>query len=231
MRIVFYLLVTGVAAVVSFGGSWVIWKLSHRYRLYPKIRARDVHTRPTPRLGGVAIFAAVLVAFAVGSLLPPLGLIFQSNLPQVLAVLGAGLVIVLIGVADDIWDLDWLTKLAGQVLTAGILVWQGVQIFQFPLGSVLVPLSPYQSLVITLFLIVLVMNAVNFIDGLDGLVAGVTIIASAAFCVYGYVASSGPTEPRDYFIGAEFGIQDAAEAHEVLASGGVSGKVLLRVAD
>jgi UDP-GlcNAc:undecaprenyl-phosphate/decaprenyl-phosphate GlcNAc-1-phosphate transferase len=204
MRIIFYVLVMGTSAVVAFGGSWAIWKLSHRYRLYPKIRERDVHTRPTPRLGGAAIYLAVIVAFAVGSLFPPLGLIFQANLPQVLAVLGAGLLIVLIGLADDIWDLDWLTKLAGQIITAGILVWQGVQIFQLPLGTVIVPLSSYQSLAITIFLIVLVMNAVNFIDGLDGLVAGVTIIASAAFFVYGYIASYGPTEQSDYFNLAQF---------------------------
>lgn len=200
MRIVFYVLVAGVAAVVSFGGSWIIWKLSHRFRLYPKIRARDVHTRPTPRLGGVAIFLAVLVAFAVASFLPPLQLIFQQTPTQVLAILGAALIIVLIGVADDLWDLDWLTKLAGQIITAGLIAWQGVQIAWFPLpGDVIAPLSSYQSVLLTIFLIVLVMNAVNFIDGLDGLVAGVTVIASFAFFVYGYIVSYGPTAQSDYF--------------------------------
>lgn len=208
MRIIFYLLVMGVSAVVAFGGSWAIWKLSHRYRLYPKIRERDVHTRPTPRLGGAAIYLAVLIAFAIGSLFPPVGLIFQSNLPQVLGVLGAGLIIVLIGLADDIWDLDWLTKLAGQVITAGILAWQGVQIFQLPLpfgdDDVTLTLSPLMSLGLTIFLIVLVMNAVNFIDGLDGLVAGVAIIASGAFFIYGWVTSSGEAGQTDYFNLAQF---------------------------
>lgn len=203
MRIVFYVLVAGVAGVVSFGGSWLIWKLSHKYRLYPKIRARDVHTRPTPRLGGVAIFLAIIVAFAVGSQLPPLALIFAQP-QQVLAVLAAALLIVLIGVADDIWDLDWFTKLAGQILTAGILAWQGVQIGWVPLPGLVVPLSPYMSLLVTIFVIVLVMNAVNFIDGLDGLVAGVAMIASAAFFIYGYSVSYGPTEQSDYFNLAQF---------------------------
>lgn len=208
MRIVFYLLVLGVSAAVAFGGSWAIWKLSHRYRLYPKIRERDVHTRPTPRLGGAAIYLAVLVAFGVGSFLPPLGLIFQSNLPQVLAVLGAGLLIVLIGLADDIWDLDWLTKLAGQVFTAGILVWQGVQIFQLPLpfadDDITLTLPAFASLGLTIFLIVLVMNAINFIDGLDGLVAGVAIIASGAFFIFGWVSTLGEAGQTDYFNLAQF---------------------------
>lgn len=203
---IFYVLVALVSGLVSFGGSWAIWKLSHRYRLYPKIRARDVHTRPTPRLGGVAMFVAILVAFAVGSQLPPLALIFAQP-QQVLAVLGASLLIVLIGVADDLWDLDWFTKLAGQIIAAGLLAWQGVQIGWLPVpgdNMTSVMLSPYVSLLVTIFVIVLVMNAVNFIDGLDGLVAGVATIASSAFFIYGYYVSYGPTEQSDYFNLAQF---------------------------
>jgi UDP-GlcNAc:undecaprenyl-phosphate GlcNAc-1-phosphate transferase len=203
VRIVFYVLVALVSGVVSFGGSWLIWKLSHKYRLYPKIRERDVHTRPTPRLGGAAMFLGVLLAFAVGSQLPPLSLIFAQP-SQVLAVLGAALLMVLIGVVDDLWDLDWFTKLAGQVLAAVLIAWQGVQISWLPLPGALVSLAPYQSIGLTVFIIVLVMNAVNFIDGLDGLVAGVATIASAAFFVYGYIVSYGPTEQSDYFNLAQF---------------------------
>lgn len=203
MRIIFYVLVGLVSGGVSFGASWAIWKLSHRYRLYPKIRARDVHTRPTPRLGGIALFLGIVIAFAVGSQLPPLALIFAQP-QQVLTVLGAALLIVLIGVADDIWDLDWFTKLAGQIIAAGLLAWQGVQIGWVPLPGAIAPLSPYMSLLVTIFVIVLVMNAVNFIDGLDGLVAGVAVIASTAFFVYGYIVSYGPTEQSDYFNLAQF---------------------------
>ncbi|MEO5535190.1 MAG: MraY family glycosyltransferase [Pseudolysinimonas sp.] len=203
MRIIFYLLVAGVAGVVSAGGSFAIWKLSHKYRLYPKIRERDVHTRPTPRLGGLAMFVAIAVAFAVGSQLPPLALIFAAP-QQVYAVLGAALLIVIIGVVDDIWDLDWFTKLAGQIIAAGLLAWQGVQIASVPVFGTIALLAPYQSLILTIFVVVLVMNAVNFIDGLDGLVAGVAIIASSAFFIYGYAISYGPTEQSDYFNLAQF---------------------------
>lgn len=203
MRVIFYLLIAGISAVVTFALSYVIWKLSHRYRLYPKIRERDVHTRPTPRIGGIAIFGGVLVAFGIGSLLPPFGIVFAQP-SQVLAILGASLLIVLLGVADDLWDLDSLTKLAGQILVAGLLAWQGVQIFGIPVPGSVVLLSPYMSLVVSALAIVLVMNAINFIDGLDGLVAGVALIASGFFFLYCYLVSTRQTEQSDYFNLAQF---------------------------
>jgi len=185
VRIVFYLLVTGISAAVTFGLAIVIWKLSTKYRLYPKIRARDVHTRPTPRLGGVAMFLGMVVAVAVASQLGNFSIVFTEP-GKVLGLGAAALIIVLIGVADDIWDLDWLTKLAGQIIAAGILAWQGVQVSTLPIGGQAI-VSPYVSLIITVFAIVLVMNAINFIDGLDGLVAGVALIANGVFFVYTYL--------------------------------------------
>jgi UDP-GlcNAc:undecaprenyl-phosphate GlcNAc-1-phosphate transferase len=198
MRVIFYLATAGIAAIVSFGLSMVIWKLSTRYRLYPKIRERDVHTRPTPRLGGIAMFMGVVAAVGVGSLLPPLAIVYSQPI-HIWGLLGAAFMIVLIGVADDIWDLDWLTKLAGQMLAAALLAWSGIQFLSFPLPGIVVGLAPWQSLVITVLAIVLVMNAINFIDGLDGLVAGVAIIANGVFSVYIFVISSGPTGQSDYF--------------------------------
>jgi len=208
MRLIYYLIAAGVAGVLSYTLSLLIWKLSTRYRLYPKIRERDVHTRPTPRLGGIAMFLGVVAAFGVGALLPPLGIVY-SQPAHIWGLLGSALMIVLIGVADDIWDLDWLTKLAGQILAAALLAWSGIQFLSFPLPklfgagdasrSVIVTLAPWQSLVITVIVIVLVMNAVNFIDGLDGLVSGVAIIANGVFSVYVFVISSGPTGQSDYF--------------------------------
>jgi UDP-GlcNAc:undecaprenyl-phosphate GlcNAc-1-phosphate transferase len=194
VRIVFYVLVTGVAALVTYLFAFLILKLSHRYRLYPSVRARDVHTRPTPRLGGIAMFLGLIVAFGVASQLSSLSLIFSEPL-KVYGLLGAALIIVLIGVADDIWDLDWMTKLAGQVLAGGVLAWSGIQIYTLPAGGYLI-LSPVVSLVITVLAVVLVMNAINFIDGLDGLVAGVAIIANGVFFIYSYVlaASQGQSE-------------------------------------
>ncbi len=195
-----FVLLALVSAVVTFGLSIVVWKISLKYRLYPKIRERDVHTNPTPRLGGVAMFfgivAAFGVAYAVASQFAPLQLVF-SNMGQVLAILGAALLIVLIGVADDIWDLDWMTKLAGQFIVAGLVAWQGVQIYSLPIGGITVG-SSWMSILITVFTIVLVMNAINFIDGLDGLVAGVALIANGVFFLYTYLLSV-QTSPSNYF--------------------------------
>jgi UDP-GlcNAc:undecaprenyl-phosphate GlcNAc-1-phosphate transferase len=184
VRIVFYVLVAGISAAVTFGLALVIWKLSTKYRLYPKIRARDIHTRPTPRLGGIAMFLGMLVAFAVASQLGNFSIVFTEP-GKVLGLGGAALVIVLIGVADDIWDLDWLTKLAGQIIAAGLLAWQGIQLSTLPIGGQTI-VSPYVSLIITVFAVVLVMNAINFIDGLDGLVTGVALIANVVFFIYTY---------------------------------------------
>ncbi|AWB88820.1 undecaprenyl/decaprenyl-phosphate alpha-N-acetylglucosaminyl 1-phosphate transferase [Salinibacterium hongtaonis] len=196
MRIVFYVLVGGVSALVTFVLSFIILKLSHRFKLYPGIRERDVHTTPTPRLGGIAMFFGVIVAFAVASQLDRFHLIFANPRP-VLALLGAAFVIVALGVADDIWDLDWMTKLTGQILAAGLLVWQGVQLVTVPIGGITI-IPPVTGLVITVLAVVLVMNAVNFIDGLDGLVAGVALIASSVFFIYTYILSNGVGE-SEYF--------------------------------
>lgn len=190
------LLMLAVAASVSFCLSWVILKVSRRYRLYPKIRERDVHVRPTPRLGGIAMFLGLIVAFLVASRVPYFRVVFTEP-SQILAILGGALIIVIIGVADDIWDLDWTIKLAAQLLVAALVAWQGVQIISVPIGGITVG-SPLVSFIITLFTIVLVMNAVNFIDGLDGLVAGVAIIANGVFLVYSYLLARD-ISPTNYF--------------------------------
>ena len=194
---IFYALVVGVAALVTFAFSWLVLKLSHRYRLYPKVRERDVHTRPTPRLGGVAMFIGIVVAFSVASQLPRFSLIFSQPL-VIWGLIGAALIIVLIGVADDIWDLDWMTKLAGQVIAAWLLAATGTQIFTLPIFGSVAVLSPTISLVVTIFAVVLVMNAINFIDGLDGLVAGVALIANGVFFIYSYILATN-TGQTEYF--------------------------------
>ncbi len=181
----FYVLTALVAAGTAFVFSIVIWKLALKYRLHPAVRDRDVHTQPTPRLGGIAMFIGVLVAFAFASQVPWFDLVFADPGP-ILAILGSALIIVLVGVADDIWDLDWMTKLAAQIIAAGLLAWQGVAIVSLPIGGVAVG-SSTMSLIGTILVVVVVMNAVNFIDGLDGLVAGVVIIGNGVFFLYTFV--------------------------------------------
>lgn len=185
MRTLFYAIILVVSAGVTFGVSTLVWRLSKKYQLTPRIRERDVHTRPTPRLGGIAMFIGMAVAVGVASLIPSFDLVFAE--PNAIVGLAlASLIVVVVGVADDIWDLDWTLKLAAQILAAGVLAWQGIQLYTLPIGGQTI-VSPWISLVATIIAVVLVMNAVNFIDGLDGLVAGVAVIAGGVFFVYAYL--------------------------------------------
>jgi UDP-GlcNAc:undecaprenyl-phosphate GlcNAc-1-phosphate transferase len=191
-----YLIIGFVAAIISFVGSHLLLHLSHRFRIYPVIRDRDVHTTPTPRLGGAAIVLGLGAALVVAANLPVFAPVFVNIMP----VIGIGIGIVLmaiVGIIDDLIDLNWLVKLGAQLIAAGVLAWSGVQIVSLPFSGIVL-LSPTMSLVLTVFAVVLVMNAINFIDGLDGLVAGVTLIAGAVFFIYSYVLATGPGE-TSYF--------------------------------
>jgi UDP-GlcNAc:undecaprenyl-phosphate GlcNAc-1-phosphate transferase len=197
VRFIYYAAAGLLSAGITFGLSHLIARLGMRYRLYPQIRERDVHKRPTPRLGGIAMFLGIVITFGVASLFSQFHLIFAKPGP-IFAILGAALIVVLIGVADDIWDLDWTTKLAGQLIAAGLLAWQGVQLTSIPIPGGVALLPPYTGLIATVLAIVLVMNAINFIDGLDGLVAGVVIVASSVFFIYSYILANQIAQ-TDYF--------------------------------
>jgi UDP-GlcNAc:undecaprenyl-phosphate GlcNAc-1-phosphate transferase len=187
-----YLIIGLVSAIISFVGSHLLLRLSHRFKIYPVIRDRDVHTTPTPRLGGAAIVLGLGAALVVAANLPVFAPVFVNIMP----IIGIGIGIVLmavVGIIDDLIDLNWLVKLGAQLIAAGVLAWSGVQIVSLPFSGILL-LSPTMSLVLTVFAVVLVMNAINFIDGLDGLVAGVTLIAGAVFFIYSYVLATGPGE-------------------------------------
>ncbi|MFC4243018.1 MraY family glycosyltransferase [Gryllotalpicola reticulitermitis] len=187
-------------ALVTFGLSWLVYRLALRFKLYPAIRERDVHTKPTPRLGGVAMFLGVLIAFGAAwqfaGHFQLLQVIFDDPKP-VLGILGGSLLIVVIGVVDDLIDLDWMTKLAGQFVAAGLVAWSGVQILSLPIGGLTV-WSPLTSVILTVIVMVLTMNAINFIDGLDGLVVGVALIANCVFLIYTY-SITVRTSPLNYF--------------------------------
>ncbi|KJL45695.1 UDP-GlcNAc:undecaprenyl-phosphate GlcNAc-1-phosphate transferase [Microbacterium terrae] len=173
-------------ATVTFVLAWAVWRLALKYKLYPGIRERDVHKNPTPRLGGLAMYLGVLAMFAVSAQHPFFAIVW-TNPQQIWAILGATTLIVLVGVADDLWDLDWMIKLGAQFLAAGVIAWFGeLQIYSLPIGGLAVG-SSWVSFTLTVFSIVVVMNAVNFIDGLDGLVAGVCLIANSVFFAYSYL--------------------------------------------
>ncbi|MFJ4174059.1 glycosyltransferase family 4 protein [Microbacterium sp. NPDC089696] len=197
-----YLLTVVITAAITFALTWAVWKLSLRFKLYPEIRERDVHKTPTPRLGGVAIFLGIAVAMGVSAANPFFATIWMP--PQTMwSILAAALLIAIIGVVDDLWDLDWMIKLGAQFLAAAIItIGGGLQILSLPFGDLIV-FSSWLSITITMFAIVIVMNAVNFIDGLDGLVAGVCLIANGVFFAYSYILTRD-TGASSYFNLASF---------------------------
>ena len=191
-----YLTVAFFAAVVTFFATWAVLRLARRYGVYTAIRARDAHKTPTPRLGGAAMFLGFAVSLGLAGLLGWFKSVY-SNPTQIIAIFIAAALITTIGVLDDLFDLDWTLKLAAQFVTAGILAWQGVQIVSLPIFGLTIG-SFGTSIVVTVFVTVLVMNAVNFIDGLDGLVAGVVLIGTVVFFIYSYFLAQ-QTSPTNYF--------------------------------
>ena len=181
-----YILVFLVAASVTYLLTVVAREIALRSGAVAKVRDRDVHDEPIPYLGGLAMLGGLVAAYFVARELP-----FLSGRPFVFhdagVVLIAGALICAVGVLDDLFELDALTKLGGQVLAAGFLVAFGVQFVFFTdsRGNVF-SLDLAQGGLLTGVLVVATMNAVNMVDGLDGLAAGVVGIASLAFFVFCY---------------------------------------------
>lgn len=192
-----YLLLMAIAGVVTYLATFGVRKLADKYNIYPKaIRSRDMHSKPTPRIGGLAMFIGFVVSVGIAAPIGWFEVVFADPGP-IIAISLAALVVMAIGFLDDLYDLDWTIKLAGQFLAAGVLAWNGVQIVSLPIFGITVG-SFGVSFVATVFLTVLVMNAVNFIDGLDGLVAGVVLIGTVVFFVYSYLLAQ-QISPTNYF--------------------------------
>lgn len=162
------------AALLCFGAAPAAKKLAVRLGAMDRPgESRRVHDHPVPRLGGLAIY----LGFAAASLL------FAQLTPGVRGILLGSVVIVLLGTADDLWDLNPWVKLAGELVAAVVALLHGVEIHlltnpvhfaggTIPLGALRIP--------VTLLWIVGMTNALNLIDGLDGLAAGTAGISCAA---------------------------------------------------
>jgi UDP-GlcNAc:undecaprenyl-phosphate/decaprenyl-phosphate GlcNAc-1-phosphate transferase len=185
-----------VAATVTYLLTPVARRIALRWGALTQVRDRDVHAIPTPRLGGIAMLGGFGAGLLVATQMPFLGPRLGDG-RQALALLSGAVLITLLGVADDRWELDALTKLAGQVLAAGVMVIGGIQMLYLPTGDFGgnsadgIPnsfvLGPVEGTVLTIVLVVVTVNAVNFVDGLDGLAAGIVAIAAASFFVFSYI--------------------------------------------
>lgn len=181
-----YLLTLCVTAAVTYLLTGPVRKFAIAAGAMPEIRARDVHREPTPRLGGIAMFGGLCAGLLVAAHLTNVKSVFEiSNEPR--ALLSGAALIWILGVLDDKWGVDALIKLGGQMIAAGVMVLQGLTILWIPVPGVgTVSLTPMQGTLLTVALVVITINAVNFVDGLDGLASGMVCIAAAAFFMYAY---------------------------------------------
>lgn len=190
-----YLTLLVVSALVTYVATPAMRHLAIRLGAVTAVRARDVHSVPTARLGGVAIFLGLAAGLLLASTIPFLEGVFEVSNSAWAVMAGAALVCA-VGVVDDVWDLDWMAKLAGQILAALLVAWGGVQLVALPIGGRTIGDS-YLSLIVTVVAVVVSINAVNFVDGLDGLAAGLVAIGGVAFMVYTY-ALARDASPGDY---------------------------------
>ena len=182
-----YLTVFLVAAVVTYLLGVVAREVALRTGAVAKVRDRDVHAVPIPYFGGVAMLGGLWAAFLVASRLPFLSLSDDPIFHDAMIVLIAGAMICVLGVLDDLFELDALTKLGGQVLAAGFLVLNQVRYFSFQIpGRGQFSVDPTQAALLSVIVVVATVNAVNFVDGLDGLAAGVVGIGAVAFFAFAY---------------------------------------------
>ena len=179
-----------LAFLVAVSIAWLLVPLTERaarrLNVIDEPRERSLHQVPTPKLGGLAILCGVLVA----------GVLFLPWAPLTRAILCGAAVIAAVGVLDDAFDLPAGAKLVGQFVAAMIPVFSGVWVNDFTLpflGGVdlhhvlfhQVPMLGNVRVghVLTVVGFVAVMNVINFIDGVDGLAAGVCVISAATFAI------------------------------------------------
>ena len=184
---VYFLVVLSVSAVITYALTPPVRRLGLRMGIYTPIRSRDIHTEVKPRWGGIAIYLGMIAGLAVAAAIPYLSGLF-TDLTPVIGVLAAMTLVLITGMADDAWDIHWVVKLLAQVGCGVILVLHGIRLEVMPVGWLGVG-EPLLQGVLTVFLVVMTINAFNFVDGLDGLVAGVAAIGGAAFFLYSYLLS------------------------------------------
>jgi len=179
-----YLIVLVVAALVTWLLTPKVRRVAIRLGAVVSPDPRRVHERPTPTLGGAAMYGGFLAAMATASVLPHFRPVFRGTSEPLGLLIGATTMFA-VGALDDLRDVSPPAKLAGQVFSGSLLSLLGVTLlfFRIPFAGFVV-LSPDLSPLLTVIWVALMANAVNLIDGLDGLAAGVVGIAGVAFFLY-----------------------------------------------
>lgn len=180
-------LVLLVAAAITYLATGPVRSILIRTGKVAEIRQRDVHTQPTPSVGGLAMFSGFLAAVYLANQLPALTRGFAPVTPEMTAVVWGGFAIVIVGVLDDLYELNALTKLIGQIFAAVLMSILGLSMTSlfvpFGEGTTLI-LDQVQGVVFSTIFTVLLINAINFVDGIDGLAAGLGAIAGGAILIF-----------------------------------------------
>jgi UDP-GlcNAc:undecaprenyl-phosphate GlcNAc-1-phosphate transferase len=174
----------GIPLLLSLLITPIVITIAHRIGAIDPPGERKIHLQPMPRLGGVAIYASLLLSLlALYPLVPMLHSISRFDPQQVLLLAGSFLLILGTGIWDDIRPLNPGHKFAAQVLAATIVYLAGFHIPALTnlLGSNLFELG-FLDYPVTVLWIVGVTNAFNLIDGLDGLASGIAAISAVAIC-------------------------------------------------
>jgi len=161
----------------------VIW-LSLRWGAVAQPDERRIHTRPTPTLGGMAMFVGLGVGLLIAAMSKGFTEVFESP-ANIIGIAGAAIVMFVTGLVDDLRDVSAPAKLAGTIFAASVLSLAGVTIVNVPVPWVgFTVLAPDLAVVVSVVWVVVMAHAVNLIDGLDGLAAGVVAIAAGSFLIY-----------------------------------------------
>ena len=184
-----YIAVFAVSFLTTFALTPLVRRFALRRNLLVSPGERRVHEKPMPNLGGIAMLAGVMAGMLVAVLVSDFEDVFQSSTGP-LGIVVAAVVIFAVGLLDDVRKVHGEgvsapAKLAGIVLAGSILSLAGVStiFFRVPFLGIF-SLTPDLSAFLTVLWVAGMANAINFIDGLDGLAAGITAIAAGAFFLY-----------------------------------------------
>jgi UDP-GlcNAc:undecaprenyl-phosphate GlcNAc-1-phosphate transferase len=180
-----FLLIGAVAAGVTFATTPIVKVVARRRGWVYLPNDRTVHQSPLPDVGGLAMFVGFLAAMLVAWSLDVFSLVFESN-SEPLGIVLAAAIMFGVGFIDDIREVSAPGKVAGTVLAGIVLVQFGVVMYSFRIpfyDGPIVLSGDLQPLVTVLWLLVMT-QAINLIDGLDGLAAGIVAIAAFSFFLY-----------------------------------------------
>ncbi|NBO79942.1 MAG: undecaprenyl/decaprenyl-phosphate alpha-N-acetylglucosaminyl 1-phosphate transferase [Actinobacteria bacterium] len=191
-----YLVVGLIAAVATAATLPAVIRFARTHGWQATPDERRMHPVPTPDVGGISMFIGILAAIVGASFLADFDPLFQDS-TEIIGVVVASAIIFALGILDDIRDISAPAKVTGVVVAAISLVWFGVTMFQFrvPFLDVFVLSGDWVPL-FTVFWLLGMTQAVNLIDGLDGLAAGIVAIGAAAFFIYSRDLAEGNLLPQ-----------------------------------